>query len=263
MSSPSIWLIGMGDVDAVASKVAADLRPYGAALQGQKWPAGEKQAWMASAQEAAAAKAGVVVIVTNCESYADPARRRELVLFRLFLQSLVKRPVNGFVVLTDPANAATTMTDLPGTPLLADWETVTAAGWPAKVIARLHAPRAPVWPLRIDVYAQERLGVWLEVKPAPTQATAGCLLGVSGNEAAISFHAVGPAGRLPERSVNEYEMKGIGFEAAGHAFSAWALRNALSPTDSYFVRIEGEPDLIAIGNLPNGEFEDVDLICLR
>lgn len=263
MSDRCIWLIGMGDVDPVAQQVAQQLRPYGALLRGQKWPTGEKQTWMASAQEAAAAGASVVVVVAPTDAYADPARRRELALFRLFLQSLVRRSVNGFVVLTDPSAATATASDLPGSSVLADWEIVNAAGWPARVVARMHAPKKPQWPVRIGVYAQDKLGVWLEVKPSPEVTTQGCLLGVSGNSASISFHAVGPAGRLPERSVNEYEMKGIEFEAAGHGFSAWALRNTLTPEDAYFVRIEQEPDILAIGNLPDGEIGDVDLVNLR
>lgn len=263
MAERCVWLIGLGDVDRVAQQVAAQLRPYGTPVRGQKWPSGEKQPWLASAQEAAGAGARVVVVVAQPESYANPERRRELALFRLLLQSLNKTTVNGFVVLTDLAAATTLDSDLPGTAVLADWEKVTDTGWPARVVARMHAPRKPQWPARIGMYAQEKLGVWLEVKPSPDSTTQGCLLGVSGHSASISFHAVGPAGRLPERSVNEYELKGIEFEAAGHAFSAWALRNTLTPADAYFVRIEQEPDILAIGNLPDGEFDDVDLLNLR
>jgi hypothetical protein len=263
MADRSVWLIGIGDVDAVAQLTASQLRPYGLNIQGQKWPLDEKQAWLASAQEAASANARLILIVVSSEDYKKSPLRRELSLFRLFLQTLVKSPVDGLVILTDPAKAGEVRSDLPGTGLLDDYEIVQTAGWQAKAVARLHAPRKPKWPVRFGLFAQEKLGVWLEVKPQPTETTQGCLVGVSGNESAISFHAVGEAGRLPDKSINEYEMKGLEFESAGHAFKAWALQNTLSPSDAYYVRLDGEPDLLAIGTLPHGELSAVDLFCLR
>lgn len=263
MAERCAWLIGVGAVDTAAQLAASQLRGYGVAIQGQKWPMGEKQAWLASAQEAAGAGARLIVVVASPEDYQNPALRRDLSLFRLFLQTLVKSPVDGLVILTDPSKAAAIASPLPGTALLGDFEMVQGSGWQAKAVARLHAPRRSRWPVRLGLFAQERLGVWLEVKPQPTDTTEGCLVGVSGEGADISFHAAGTAGRLPEKSVNEYEMKGIGFESAGHAFTAWALQNRFSPDEAYYVRLEGEPDLLAIGTLPGGEPSDVDLFCLR
>lgn len=263
MAERCAWLIGVGSVDAAAQLAASQLRGYGVNLQGQKWPVGEKQAWLASAQEAAGAGARLILIVATPEDYQKPELRRELALFRLFLQTLVKSPVDGLLILTDPAKAQAMQTDLPGTALLGDFEIVQGAGWQAKAVARLHAPRKPKWPVRFGLYAQEKLGVWLEVKPQPLETTTGCLVGVSGNESNISFHAVGEAGRLPEKSVNEYEMKGIEFESAGQKFKAWALQNTFTASQAYYVRLEGEPDVLAIGTLPGGELSDVDLFCLR
>lgn len=263
MAERCAWLIGIGRVDSAAQLAASQLRAYGVNLQGQKWPAGEKQAWLASAQEAAGAGARLILIVATPEDYQRPELRRELALFRLFLQTLVKSPVDGLVILTDPSKAAEVQTDLPGTPLLGDFEIVQGTGWQAKAVARLHAPRKSKWSVRFGLYAQDKLGVWLEVKPQPAEITAGCLVGVSGNESDISFHAVGEAGRLPEKSINEYEMKGIEFESADQKFKAWALQNTFTPENAYYVRLEGDPDVLAIGTLPGGEVSDVDLFCLR
>lgn len=263
MAERCAWLIGIGNVDSVAQLTASQLRPYGLAIKGQKWPVGEKQAWLGSAQEAAGSGARLILIVASSEDYQKPELRRDLALFRLFLQTLTRSAVDGLVILTDPAKANDLPNNLPGTPLLGDFEIVQGAGWQAKAVARLHAPRSPKWPVRFGLYAQEKIGVWLEVKPQPSETTPGCLVGVSGNGSDISFHAVGVAGRLPEKSVNEYEMKGIEFESAGQTFKAWALQNVLTPKDSYFIRVEGEPDVIAIGTMPNGELSDVDLFSLR
>ncbi len=263
MAERCAWLIGVGSVDAASQLVASQLRAYGMKLKGQKWPMGEKQAWLASAQEAAGAGAGLILIVSTPEDYQKPDVRRDLALFRLFLQTLVKSPVDGLVILTDPSKVSEVQSDLPGTAILGDFEIVQGTGWQAKAVARLHAPRKPKWPVRLGLYAEEKLGVWVEVKPQPSEATSGCLVGVSGNESNISFHAVGQAGRLPEKSVNEYEMKGIEFESAGQKFTAWALQNTLTPTDAYYVRLEREPDALAIGTMPEGEVSDVDIFCLR
>jgi hypothetical protein len=263
MADRCAWIIGVGSVDAAAQLAAAQLRSYGLTIQGQKWPEAEKQAWLASAQEAAGAAARLILIVVSPEDYNKPELRRQLALFRLFLQTLVKSPLDGMVILTDPTKAIDVQTDLPGTAILGDFELVQGTGWQARAVARLHVPRKSKWPVRFGLYAQERLGVWLEVKPQPTETTAGCLAGVSGNESTISFHAVGEAGRLPEKSVNEYEIKGIEFDTAGHKFNAWALQNTFTPKDAYYIRLDGEPDLLAIGTLPNGEITDVDIFCLR
>lgn len=263
MADRCAWLVGIGDVDAVAQLTASQLRAYGVSVKGQKWPTDEKQPWLASAQEAAGAGARLLVIMASSDDYAKPQRRRELALFRLFLQTLAKSPIDGLVILTDPTKAAEAKSDLPGTGLLDDFEIVQGAGWQAKAVARLHAPRKSKWSVRFGLFAQEKLGVWLEVKPQPTQTTKGCLVGVSGNDSNISFHAVGLFGHLPEKSINEYEMKGIEFDASGHSFKAWALQNTFQPDNAYFVRIEGEPDLLAVGTMPEGEPSEVDIFCLR
>lgn len=258
MANGCIWIIGIGDVDGAAQTVAAQLKPYGLDIQGQKWPVGEKQAWLASAETAAAQAGHVAIVVASEKSYADPVMRRELALFRLLLQTRLNRSVDGFVILTDatdPKNAPQPNTTLS---ILGDWSVVSGGNWAAKVVARFHAPRHPKWPVKLGLLAHERLGVWLCVGPQSGQTSQGCLVGVAGNGADISFHAVGAADGLPETSINEYELKGIEFELGDQSFKAWALQNTVGPDQAYYVRLEGEPSVIAIGQLPNGQIGDVD-----
>lgn len=257
MSDKCAWIITLSDNDAPAQAAATQLAAYGLPPKGQRWPK-ENDGWVASAQEAAQANAAIVIVVGTHAQYNDPALRRRLALFRLALQTRRQATINGIALLAgEPTN-----TDTPTTGILNDWLIATDTRWPAKAVARAHAPATPAWPARLGVHAQERLGVWLEVHPDPAQTAAGALLGVSGNEATISFHAVGQAGALPERTVNEYELKGLKFDAAGKAFEAWALQNTLAPDQSYFVRIEGEPDWLAVGSLPQGQADNVHLIRL-
>ena len=257
MSTKCAWIITLGPDDTPAQRAAAQLATYGLAPKGQRWST-QTGNWVASAQEAAQASAAVIIVAGDMALYNDPVVRRQLALFRLALQTHRQCTVNGFILATEPPPAPTG--NIVG--VLDDWATITDSRWVAKAVARAHAPVAPAWPVRLGVYAQERLGVWLETHPAPGQTAKGALLGVSGNNATISFQAVGPAGSLPPKTVNEYALQGLKFEAAGFPFEAWALQNTLTAGDSYFVRIEGEPDTLAIGSLPDGEPDDVHLIRL-
>jgi hypothetical protein len=235
------------------------LTQYGLTPKGQRWPTDNETAWMTSAQEAAEANAAIVILIGSAQELASEKNRRDLALFRLSLQTLQRKAVNGLALVSGEP--------LPGdvpkrAGVLTDWLSPTDARWPARAVARAHAPVAPKWPARLGLYAQERLGVWLEVHPAPYETSSGALAGVSGNEASISFHATGPAGALPERSINEYELQGLKFNIGDLVFEAWGLQNTLAPEHSYYVRIEGKPDYLAVGSLPNGQLEEVHVISL-
>lgn len=258
MSNISAWIITLGSDDAAAQVAAARLAAYGLTPRGQRWSS-DTDSWIASAQEAAQANAAVVIVTGDMAMYNDPATRRQLALFRLALQTRRQSAVNG-LILAATAPPQPTAGDTAG--VLDDWQIITGTPWQATAVARAHAPKQPAWPVRLGVHAQERLGVWLETHPSPGQAASGALLGVSGNNSAISFHAVGPAGTLPDRTVNEYQLQGLKFDAANRPFDAWALQNTIAPNESYFVRIEGQPDVLAIGTLPGGQPDDVHLLRL-
>ena len=44
--------------------------------------------------------------------------------------------------------------------------------------------------------------------------------------------------------------------------NAWALQNHISDSQSYFVRVGGLPDYLAIGTLPGGQLEEVHVVSL-
>ena len=258
MAGKCAWFINLDEDDTAARLAAGQLGPYGLAVKGQRWPA-EDKAWLGSAQEAADAGAAVVLVIGSPARQAEAAVRRGLALFRLALQTRLGRAVNGFTLVTGEASGGEPAA---GHTVLGDWSRLDGTRWQAKVVARAHAPIAPSWPARLALHAHERLGIWLETHPAPGDTAPGALVGIAGNDARIDFHAVGPAGGMPERTVNEYELQGLQFEAGGQAFQAWGLRNAIAPDHSYYVRLDGEPDTLAIGTLPGGEPEDVSLVAM-
>lgn len=260
MSDKCAWIINLGQDDAAAHRAALQLAPYGLQPKGQRWRAGEDKAWIASAHEAAQENTAVVILTGPASALTDPGVCSELALFRLALQTLRGVPVNGMSLLEgEPVPA----TQFSANGLLEDWLTVVEGNWPAKAVARAHAPIAPKWPVRLQMHAHDRLGAWLEVHPAPGSVAQGACVGVAGDGASIDFHAVGPAGGLPERSVNEYELQGLKFEIAELQFEAWALQNEIADDHGYFVRIEGLPRFLAIGSLPQGQLEDVHLLSLQ
>jgi len=263
MADKCAWLIAWGEgVDPAAQLVAGAARQYGLNVKGQHWPEKEKQAWLASAKEAAQANAAVILLVVTHAVYALPDNRRALALFRLLLQSLSNRQIDGVILLQGEAPAAAPAESF-GQAVLADWLVVGPTDkWVARAVARAHAPSKSPLPARLTVYAEERLGVWLEIRPNTTEPLQGCIAGVSGQGADITFHAVGASGRLPERSVNEYELRGLKFETEGLAFNAWGLQNQIAADQSYFIRLEGEPDAIAFGALPGGEISELDFVRL-
>jgi hypothetical protein len=46
------------------------------------------------------------------------------------------------------------------------------------------------------------------------------------------------------------------------AFNAWGLQNKIAADQSYFIRLEGEPDVLAFGEMPGGEISELDFVRL-
>jgi len=258
MAEKCAWFITLEEGNAAAQAAAAQLRPYGLPVKGQRWPNNEDNAWLASAQEAAQANAALVVVVGSAAHYSKSAVQRDLSMFRLTLQTLLGRVVNGLTLLAGQTESV--QQTRPG--LLDDWQPAADARWPVKAVARAYAPVAPAWPVKLGLHAHERLGIWLETHPAPGTTASGALVGVAGNDADISFHAVGAAGKLPERTVNEYALEGLKFNVDEVDFNAWAVQNKVGPNESYFVRLEGKPSYLALGTLPGGEVDDLHILRL-
>jgi hypothetical protein len=131
--------------------------------------------------------------------------------------------------------------------------------WPARV-----ADAAPMTAAGDDFYlsviAQPMIGQWVEIGPRDGDWS-GAMIGTS-DGGTITHHAVGPRGQLPERTTVEYPLQGLEAELGGEKFVAWAVQNRIGPAESYFVRIEGQPAKMILGQHPDSDQADVHVLDL-
>jgi hypothetical protein len=87
------------------------------------------------------------------------------------------------------------------------------------------------------------------------------MFGVAGAE--ITFHAVGPTGSLPPKTVLNYPMQGLKLEMGGKEYLAWAAQNELNAETSYFVKVEGYPESILFGPYSTEQEANVFVVGLK
>ena len=113
---------------------------------------------------------------------------------------------------------------------------------------------------RLDVYGNPQTGQWLEVGPTDASWN-GALLGVAGAE--IAFHAVGPNGSLPSKSVLNYPMEGLKLNLGDKEYVAWAVQNELDDETSYFTKIDGFPESVLFGPYSSEDETEVHVVQLK
>jgi hypothetical protein len=139
------------------------------------------------------------------------------------------------------------MTDIAEVPPMLGHATVLVesnAAWPAKIVARANMAKAgEALDYRVEVVGEEQLGQWFALGPRAGEWS-GVVFGVHGGGATIDFQAVGPRGKLPEKTVLEYAQEGLTLKVGEREFIAWAVRNRLGPDDAYYARVKGTPESI-------------------
>jgi len=132
----------------------------------------------------------------------------------------------------------------------------------AKLTARANTPVPRVAAeYRLDIHANPGYGVWMEIGPGRGHSWDGALLGVL--EGDVDAHGVGEAGKLPQKSVLEYPMKGLKLSLGNREFTAWAVQNKLAETMSYYARVKDVPKAMLFGPLTQGEEAEVHVIEFR
>ena len=135
------------------------------------------------------------------------------------------------------------------------------SGWPGKLVASFFKKDAgAMQEFRFTAYANQYTGQWFEIGPR-VETWNGVMFGVSG-DAKITYHAVGPKGTLPERTVLEYATKDIKAKVGDTDFTVWSVQNVLTSDQSYFIKMEGAPPQVVLGGHPGSENAEVSVVNL-
>jgi hypothetical protein len=237
----TVWITAFDkEKDAARVTVLSQLlKRYGLATQGHFWvDEPEKLAWRAGLDALNAARADLWLILADDAALAKPSVRYGLSAFAASLREA--RGLGFPIVLSGAAG-------VDGMPPLLGSATVLVENnpaWPAKIVARANLAKAgEPQDHRFEVVGEEQLGQWFAIGPREGEWS-GVVFGVHGGGATIDFQAVGPRGKLPEKTVLEYAQEGLTLAAGEREYTAWAVRNRLGPDDAYYARVKGTPESV-------------------
>lgn len=253
-----IWITSLASSEEIIKKLMGQLKTYGLMGTGHFWEDDlKKMAWIKPRGEILASGVAAWAIIGADSDFKNPDLRYGLSMLALAVRA-ARGPAFPIVVLQTTGDALVAE-DLP-TPLKSvDVLPLESATLGPKLVAKAHTPAgSPTTPdYRLDVYGHEHIGQWFEVGPRSGNWNGG-MFAVSGAE--ILFHAVGPGGQLPEKTVLNFQTRDMKLELKGSEYTAWAVQNPIDADTSYFVKVEGAPDAVLFG--PNSEEEDAELFVL-
>jgi len=250
----TLWMTALAKDQARVQALGQQLKRYGLEVAGHFWIDDlEKFAWMDVADEMLKSKASAWLILPADAELAKPAVRYGLNALAAVVDARHGRelPLAWWGTHADEAVPA----------LLRRAARITEAtpSWQAKFVALAHRqPKAPSAPYRLALHANTQFGQWFEVGPA-TGNWNGAMFGVQGGT--IDFHAVGPKGDLPQKTVLNFAQKDLKLEVSGREYVAWACQNPISSGESYFVRVRGAPESVLFSPFEQGE--DAEAYVLR
>jgi hypothetical protein len=242
MAAKKLWVSALSKDEARIAKLNTALRKYGFDIAGHIWlDESDKLAWRAAYDESQKRKTDYWLILADAESLQKAGIR-----YALNLMTYAMRRDRDDVLPVLMLGAESLREQLPAA--LCDTKIINdaAAGWEAKIVANtLKAPAAQPLPYRIDIYGDDKIGQWYEIGPKG-EDWAGLVFAVAGEGAALTFQAVGPEGKLPDRTTLEFAREGIKLDVAGTAYTGGSVRNRVSSKESYFARIKGRPTSLLI-----------------
>lgn len=256
----TIWLSSLVRAEEEIKKLISQMKAYGIEINGHFWEDNlANMAWMSPREELIKSEVALWLILAEQKILTTPTIRYGLSLLAITVQANRGLSFPIIILLREgtPLSAEALPTSLKGVEFLS----LADVALPAKVVARVHAPR-PAVPseYRLDVYGNAQIGQWFEI--GPTQATwSGAMFGISEGE--INFHAVGRRGFLPERAVLNYPLKGIKVNWRGKEYIAWAAQNEINTQNSYFIKVKGFPDSILFGPYVQGEEAEVYVVNIK
>ena len=250
----TLWITALAKDQAAIQALGQHLKRYGIDVAGHFWIDDlEKFAWMDVAEELLKSKASGWLVVPSDDELAKPAVRYGLNALAAVVNARAGREFPTAWWGVHEVEAMPTL--LRGALRL----TEATPAWQAKLVALAHkSGKAPSAPYRFGVHANTQYGQWFEIGPA-SGSWAGVMLGVQGGT--IDFHAVGPKGELPQKSVLNFAQKDLKLEVGGREYVAWACQNELDADSSYYVRVKGSPDSVLLGPMAQGD--DAEAFVLR
>jgi len=256
-----IWLTMISKDQKIAQNLITKLKGYGLNADGHFWIDDlKKMAWIAPRDEIVNSENEGWLIYANVKELEKESIRYGLSLLVLTVTAQKGRnfPI---ILLFDKPYKDTGALPTP----LASLENVTMedSSVYAKIVAKLNkrSSGSLAQEYRIDVYGNPQIGQWFEIGPAQNQEWNGAIFGVSGAD--ITFQAVGPRGRLPERSTLNYPVQGMKLETEKHNYIAWGVQNPISAQHSYFVRVDSWPDSIIFGQYPTKDKAELYSVVLK
>jgi len=235
------------------------LKTYGLDVNGHFWDDDlKKMGWLGPRDELINEQTAMWLILTTEETLSSPSYRYGLSVLTMSVQAVRD---HGFPIILLHEGEIKSLENLP-TPL--QGAEVLQADNPsvgAKIVAAASMPRKKTEAeYRLDIHAMPQMGLWFEAGSAGA-GWKGAMFGVCGGE--IDAHGVGPAGKLPQKAVLEYPMKGLKLNFGEKEYTAWAVKNELGEGLSYYARVQGEPESILLGPFSEGEEADVYVLRIK
>ncbi len=236
------------------------MKAYGLEVQGHFWKDdSKKMAWMAARDSLVDAKISMWGILGSRDELLAPDNLYGLSLLAIGAQA--QRGLHFPIMILQTGEESISREQLSMPLQGAEVLSASDSGLGAKLVARVHQPVKPVSvEYHLDIYGNEQIGQWFEVRPV-NSTWPGVMFGVAGAE--IGFHAVGPSGSLPEKTVLNYPMQGLKLEMGDREYTAWAVQNELDVETSYYVKVEGYPESIVFGPYAAEEAADVFVVTLK
>ncbi len=250
-----IWITALDKDKQPVEQLLSTARKYGLSADGHFFEDQlEKMAWAGASEKLSDPGISLWIIAGSAASLTKSVRYG---LTLTLLAAQRSRP--DLSTLWIDTAGGLEQTDLPG--VFADTQLLpishTSLG--AKLAAMANMPAKNEKSLfRLCVHANPGIGVWFEIGPGNGMQWSGVVLGTSGGE--IKCHGVGDRGKLPEKCVLEYPLKGMEIEAGDERYISWGIKNVLSHEDSYYVKVDGTVQSLIFGELPSGSEADLHVL---
>jgi hypothetical protein len=255
-----IWLTSLGSSKEEVQKAMAALKKVGLAVDGHFWQDDlDKMTWTAPRKEILDKNTNLWAIMASSADLQSPPIRYGLSMLALTVQAAKGLD---FPIIILQNTGETILAETLPTPLAGyDIFDLNNPAYGAKVVAKVHKQlKGTMPPYRLDVYGIPQIGQWFEI--GPREGTwAGALFGTS--DAGPCLHTVGKSGQLPEKSVLNYQQRGLEIELLGRKFIAWAVQNELDAESSYYVKVDGHPDSILFSPFSSEEDAEVFVVKLK